>query len=78
MVTTRAITTDIPQLRTPAMRWGVPASPTSSLLTRFDNQSASTQERAFAGRTAYREEFQQDHGPDLYERADSNESGREF
>lgn len=31
-----------------------------------------------AGRTPYREEFQRDHGPDLDERLDGTESGREF
>ena len=33
---------------------------------------------AMAGRTAYREEFQRDHGPDLDESLDKMESGREF
>jgi hypothetical protein len=33
---------------------------------------------AVAGRTAYRDEFQRDYGPDPDERLDSNESGREF
>ena len=32
---------------------------------------------AVAGRTAYREEFQRDYGPDPDERLDSTESGRE-
>jgi hypothetical protein len=31
-----------------------------------------------AGRTAYREEFQRDYGPDLDESLDVTESGREF
>jgi hypothetical protein len=34
--------------------------------------------RAVAGRTAYREEFHRDYGPDADERLDSTESGREF
>jgi hypothetical protein len=34
--------------------------------------------RAAAGRTAYREEFQRDYGPDLDETVDGTESGREF
>ena len=34
--------------------------------------------RAAAGRTAYREEFQRDYGPDLDESLDGTESGREF
>ena len=33
---------------------------------------------AVAGRTAYREEFHRDYGPDADERLDSTESGREF
>ena len=33
---------------------------------------------ALAGRTAYREEFQRDHGPDLDESLDGIESGHEF
>jgi hypothetical protein len=33
---------------------------------------------ALAGRTAYREEFQRDHGPDLDESVDGIESAREF
>lgn len=33
---------------------------------------------AAAGRTAYREEFQRDYGPDLDESLDGNESGPEF
>jgi hypothetical protein len=33
---------------------------------------------AVAGRTAYRDEFQPDYGPDPDERLDSNESGHEF
>jgi hypothetical protein len=33
---------------------------------------------ALAGRTAYREEFQHDRGPDLDESLDGIESGREF
>jgi len=33
---------------------------------------------AVAGRRAYREEFQRDHGPDLDESVDGNESGHEF
>lgn len=33
---------------------------------------------AMAGRTAYREEFQPDHGPDRDESADGTESGREL
>ena len=33
---------------------------------------------AVAGRTAYREEFRRDYGPDADERLDSTESGREF
>ena len=33
---------------------------------------------ALAGRTAYREEFQRDHGPDLDESLDGLESAREF
>ena len=33
---------------------------------------------AEAGRTAYREEFQRDYGPDLDESLDGTESGREF
>ena len=35
-------------------------------------------ERVPAGRTAYREEYQRDHGPDLDEPLDRAESGREF
>jgi len=35
-------------------------------------------EAAAAGRTAYREEFQRDHGPDLDEPQDVTESGHEF
>lgn len=31
-----------------------------------------------AGRTAYREEFQRDYGPDLDEALDGTESGHEF
>jgi hypothetical protein len=34
--------------------------------------------RAAAGRTAYREEFQHDYGPDSDEALDGTESGREF
>jgi hypothetical protein len=34
--------------------------------------------RAAAGRTAYREEFQRDYGPDLDEPLDGSESGHEF
>ena len=33
---------------------------------------------AVAGRTAYREDYQHDHGPDLDESSDGIESGREF
>ena len=33
---------------------------------------------ALAGRTAYREEFQRDHGPDLDESVDGIESARGF
>ena len=33
---------------------------------------------AVAGRTAYREEFQRDDGPDLDESLDGTESGHEF
>jgi len=33
---------------------------------------------AVAGRTAYREEFHRDYGPDADESRDSSESGREF
>ena len=33
---------------------------------------------ALAGRTAYREEFQRDHGPDLDESLDGIESASEF
>lgn len=33
---------------------------------------------AVAGRTAYREEFQRDHGPDTDDRVEGSESGREF
>jgi len=33
---------------------------------------------AVAGRTAYRQEFQHDYGPDLDESLDGTESGREF
>ena len=35
-------------------------------------------ERVAAGRTAYREEFQRDYGPDLDEPLDRAEAGREF
>ena len=35
-------------------------------------------ERVAAGRTAYREEYQRDYGPDLDEPLDRAESGREF
>ena len=34
--------------------------------------------RAAAGRTAYREEYQRDYGPDLDESLDVTESGHEF
>jgi hypothetical protein len=70
--------TEMRQLETPATRWGASALLASSSLTKFDNQSLAAQERAMAGRTAYRDEFERDHGPDPDERLDSNESGHEL
>jgi hypothetical protein len=46
--------------------------------THLDGTSRTVGQWAMAGRTAYREEFRRDYGPDADERIDVTESGREF